>query len=142
RAPGAAARPVARNQAREPVDLHAPAPRRDGHERQSARPGGTARHAADLPRRAPRGRLQLGAAPLAVNGATSIAPSVAPLFEALGMAGHMAVTIAAVLLTLIIAYLSLVLGELVPKRLAIQRNAQFAYAVAPYSTGSRRSCGP
>lgn len=35
------------------------------------------------------------------------------------------------LLTLIIAFLSLVLGELVPKRLAIQRNASFSYAVAP-----------
>lgn len=39
------------------------------------------------------------------------------------------------LLTLVIAYLSLVLGELVPKRLAIQRNAQFAYAVAPVLDG-------
>jgi putative hemolysin len=38
-------------------------------------------------------------------------------------------------LTLVIAYLSLVLGELVPKRLAIQRNAQFAYAVAPVLDG-------
>jgi len=71
----------------------------------------------------------------AAYGATSIAPSVAPLFEALGMAEHLALTIATVLLTLIIAYLSLVLGELVPKRLAIQRNAQFAYAVAPVLDG-------
>ena len=38
-------------------------------------------------------------------------------------------------MTLVIAYLSLVLGELVPKRLAIQRNAQFAYAVAPILDG-------
>ncbi|WP_404438276.1 hemolysin family protein [Microbacterium aerolatum] len=67
----------------------------------------------------------------AAYGATSIAPSVAPLFELWGAPAPLAMTLATVLLTLIIAYLSLVLGELVPKRLAIQRNAQFAYAVAP-----------
>lgn len=67
----------------------------------------------------------------AAYGATSIAPSVVPLFEAWGMPAPLASTVATVLLTLVIAYLSLVLGELVPKRLAIQRNAQFAYAVAP-----------
>ena len=67
----------------------------------------------------------------AAYGATSIAPSVAPLFELWGAPAPLAITLATVLLTLIIAYLSLVLGELAPKRLAIQRNAQFAYAVAP-----------
>ncbi|UYG15955.1 hemolysin family protein [Brachybacterium huguangmaarense] len=67
----------------------------------------------------------------AAYGATSLAPSVAPLFEAAGADAALALTLSTVLLTLLIAYLSLVLGELVPKRLAIQRNAQFAYAVAP-----------
>jgi putative hemolysin len=67
----------------------------------------------------------------AAYGATSIAPSVAPIFEAWGATEQFALAISTVLLTLVIAYLSLVLGELVPKRLAIQRNAQFAYAVAP-----------
>ncbi|MGK3949711.1 hemolysin family protein [Microbacterium sp. K2] len=71
----------------------------------------------------------------AAYGATSIAPSVAPLLENLGVAGPLALTLSTVLLTLVIAYLSLVLGELVPKRLAIQRNAQFAYAVAPVLDG-------
>jgi len=71
----------------------------------------------------------------AAYGATSIAPSVAPLLEAAGVPQPLALTIATVLLTLVIAYLSLVLGELVPKRLAIQRNAQFAYAVAPALNG-------
>jgi putative hemolysin len=68
-------------------------------------------------------------------GATSIAPSVAPLLEALGVAEPLAFTIATVLLTLVIAFLSLVLGELVPKRLAIQRNTAFSYAVAPVLDG-------
>ena len=34
-------------------------------------------------------------------------------------------------MTLLIAYLSLVLGELVPKRLALQRAADFSLVVAP-----------
>ena len=71
----------------------------------------------------------------AAYGATSIAPSLVPLLESWGLAPPLALTIATLVLTLIIAYLSLVLGELVPKRLAIQRNAQFAYAVAPALDG-------
>jgi putative hemolysin len=71
----------------------------------------------------------------AAYGATSIAPSVAPLIEAWGAPEQLALSIATALLTLLIAYLSLVLGELAPKRLAIQRNAQFAYAVAPGLNG-------
>lgn len=71
----------------------------------------------------------------AAYGATSLAPSLSPLFEMWGLAPAVALTIATVVLTLMIAYLSLVLGELVPKRLAIQRNAQFAYAVAPALNG-------
>jgi putative hemolysin len=71
----------------------------------------------------------------AAYGATSIAPSVAPLFVSWGLDPAISLTIATIVLTLLIAYLSLVLGELVPKRLAIQRNAQFAYAVAPALNG-------
>ncbi|MDQ1137878.1 putative hemolysin [Microbacterium sp. SORGH_AS 1204] len=71
----------------------------------------------------------------AAYGASSIAPSVTPLFEGLGLEPAMAATVATIALTLVIAYLSLVLGELVPKRLAIQRNAAFAYAVAPVLNG-------
>ena len=71
----------------------------------------------------------------AAYGATSIAPSVAPLLQSLGLDEQLSFTLATVILTLLIAYLSLVLGELVPKRLAIQRNAQFAYAVAPVLDG-------
>lgn len=67
----------------------------------------------------------------AAYGATSIAPSLAPVLRSWGISPPLALTIATLVLTLIIAYLSLVLGELVPKRLAIQRNAEFAYAVAP-----------
>jgi putative hemolysin len=67
----------------------------------------------------------------AAYGASSIAPSVAPLLVNIGLEPQLASTVATIVLTLVIAYLSLVLGELAPKRLAIQRNAAFAYAVAP-----------
>ncbi|MHA7240526.1 hemolysin family protein [Arthrobacter sp. TMS1-12-1] len=71
----------------------------------------------------------------AAYGAASIAPSVAPLLVSLGVSAPAALTLATILLTLVVAYLSLVLGELAPKRLAIQRNAQFAYAAAPVLNG-------
>jgi len=71
----------------------------------------------------------------AAYGAASIAPSVTPVFVAAGFTEQAASITAAIVLTLIIAYLSLVLGELVPKRLAIQRNAAFAYATAPVLNG-------
>ncbi|GAA4773903.1 hemolysin family protein [Microbacterium gilvum] len=78
----------------------------------------------------------------AAYGASSIAPSVAPLLVSWGMAEGPASTTATIILTLLIAYLSLVLGELVPKRLAIQRNAQFAYAVAPVLNGFAKLMRP
>ncbi|MHA7220141.1 hemolysin family protein [Arthrobacter sp. MDT1-48-3] len=71
----------------------------------------------------------------AAYGASSIAPAVAPVLVSLGLAESAALTVVTILLTLIVAYLSLVLGELAPKRLAIQRNVQFAYAVAPVLNG-------
>jgi putative hemolysin len=78
----------------------------------------------------------------AAYGATSIAPSVAPLFESWGVDAALSLTLATLLLTLVIAYLSLVLGELAPKRLAIQRNAQFAYVVAPVLDGFAKVMRP
>jgi putative hemolysin len=67
----------------------------------------------------------------AAYGAASIAPDVAPLFTALGLEQGAAETVALVAMTLLIAYLSLVFGELVPKRLALQRAEGFAMTVAP-----------
>lgn len=71
----------------------------------------------------------------AAYGASSISPYVVPLFERLGVPADVAGGVSTIVLTLVIAYFSLVLGELVPKRLAIQRNAQFSYAVAPVLGG-------
>ena len=67
----------------------------------------------------------------AAYGASTIAPDVAPLFEGLGIPEAASSTIALIVMTLIVSYLSLVLGELVPKRLALQRAEGFSLAVAP-----------
>jgi len=71
----------------------------------------------------------------AAYGASSIAPAVVPVLTGWGVSASFASTLATVVLTLLIAYLSLVLGELAPKRLAIQRNESFAYVVAPVLAG-------
>lgn len=67
----------------------------------------------------------------AAYGASALAPAVAPAVEALGASAEVSLVIATVALTLVIAYLSLVLGELVPKRFALQRAQAIALAVAP-----------
>ena len=65
----------------------------------------------------------------AAYGASTLAPDFAPVLVGLGVGSAAADTLALILLTLFIAYLSLVLGELVPKRLALQRAAGVAYVV-------------
>lgn len=67
----------------------------------------------------------------AAYGGSTLAPDLAPQLERVGMPEDAAETVALVAMTLFIAYLSLVLGELVPKRLALQRSAGLALLVAP-----------
>ncbi|GAB3990606.1 hemolysin family protein [Nocardioides marmoraquaticus] len=67
----------------------------------------------------------------AAFGASTLAPDFAPALEGLGLSGGAALTASTVVLTLVIAYFSLVLGELVPKRLALQRSEGIALLVAP-----------
>ena len=67
----------------------------------------------------------------AAYGASTLAPDVAPLLGSLGLTEPAAEAVALVLLTLVIAYLSLVLGELVPKRIALQRAAAVSLVVGP-----------
>ncbi|HZK05805.1 MAG TPA: hemolysin family protein [Actinomycetaceae bacterium] len=64
-------------------------------------------------------------------GASTIAPAFVPWLESLGMSTAAADLTAVIGLTLIIAYLSLVLGELVPKRLAMQNAVKVTKVVAP-----------
>jgi len=54
-------------------------------------------------------------------GAAQIAPELAQPLISAGLAEGVAQTLSFVVVTVIIAYLSLVLGELVPKRIALQR---------------------
>jgi len=67
----------------------------------------------------------------AAYGASTLAPAVAPLFTGMGMSESAAGTTSFIVMTLVIAYLSLVLGELVPKRLALQRASSLALVVGP-----------
>ncbi|GAA5158958.1 hemolysin family protein [Ornithinimicrobium tianjinense] len=64
-------------------------------------------------------------------GGATIAPYVARWLQGLGVEDGLSDTLALVLMTLVIAYLSLVLGELVPKRLAMQRSVGFTRVLAP-----------
>ncbi len=56
---------------------------------------------------------------------------VIPILERWGVSHGVSNTISIVFLTLMIAYVSLVLGELVPKRLALYRTEKIALAAAP-----------
>ena len=64
-------------------------------------------------------------------GASTIAPSVVPLLTNLGLPERTAGTAALIGMTLVIAYLSLVFGELVPKRLAMQNALGMTRIVGP-----------
>ena len=59
-------------------------------------------------------------------GASRLVPIFAPTFENFGVTNSVAETIALVAGTLLIAYLSLVVGELTPKRLALQHAERYA----------------
>ena len=63
-------------------------------------------------------------------GAAEIAPLLEPIIKESGLGGDGAGTIAFIAVTLLTAYISLVLGELVPKRLAIQQSEALALAFA------------
>jgi putative hemolysin len=63
-------------------------------------------------------------------GASRIVPIVAPWLTSLGTPPGVADSVAFIGSTVLIAYLSLVLGELVPKRLALQRAESVALVVA------------
>ncbi|WP_305094978.1 hemolysin family protein [Prescottella sp. R16] len=67
----------------------------------------------------------------AAYGASTIAPDIAPVLDRWGVPPGAAEPGALVLTTLVVAYLSLVLGELVPKRIALQRSTAVALATAP-----------
>ncbi len=66
----------------------------------------------------------------AAYGEAQIAPHIVPVFVGWGMSEGVAEIVVLVVVTSIIAYFSLVLGELVPKRLALQRTEQISLVSA------------
>ena len=64
-------------------------------------------------------------------GASTIAPQIAPVLAGWGMDPGVASISALVLMTVVISYLSLVLGELVPKRIAMQKAERVSLLTAP-----------
>ncbi|MCU1517600.1 MAG: hypothetical protein JWQ75_2321 [Pseudarthrobacter sp.] len=66
----------------------------------------------------------------AAYGASTIAPDIEPLLRNVGL-GAAAEPVSFIGMTLLVAYLSLVLGELVPKRLAMQSAVGFTKILAP-----------
>jgi putative hemolysin len=67
----------------------------------------------------------------AAFGAATLAGDLTPVLERWGIDPGAAATTALVATTLVIAYLSLVLSELAPKRLALQRAERVAYVLGP-----------
>ena len=64
-------------------------------------------------------------------GASTIAPQIAPYLVEAGLGETAASMSALVLMTILTSYLSLVLGELVPKRIAMQKAKRVSVIVAP-----------
>ncbi len=67
----------------------------------------------------------------AAFGGATLAGRLSPVFERRGLSHGAADTTALVTITLAISYVSLVVGELAPKRIALQRAEAIALAVAP-----------
>lgn len=67
----------------------------------------------------------------AAFGGATLAASFAPLLESIGVPDGVADTVALVLVTLVISFFSIVVGELTAKRLAMQRAESTALALAP-----------
>ncbi len=63
-------------------------------------------------------------------GASRMSPQVSPLLQNLGLSADLADGLAFILVTLLLVYISLVLGELTPKRIALQRAETIAVAFA------------
>ena len=63
-------------------------------------------------------------------GASQIAPAIAPVLESGGLSEGWASALSFIGVTIVVAYISLVIGELVPKRIALQRAESTALILA------------
>jgi putative hemolysin len=67
----------------------------------------------------------------AAFGGATLAKDLAPVLVGLGLSAQVADTLGLVLVTVAISYVSLVLGELVPKRIALQRAESVSLSLGP-----------
>ena len=67
----------------------------------------------------------------AALGAERLGRFITPTLNSWGLSDALSTVLALVIVTLVVAYVSLVLGELVPKRLALQKTEAIALAAAP-----------
>ena len=75
-------------------------------------------------------------------GESSISPYIVPIVESWGVPTSVAAPLTTIVLTLIISYCSIVISELVPKRIAMQRNEHIARAVVPAIHVFAKVCKP
>lgn len=75
-------------------------------------------------------------------GATTLSESARRALERAGLASGLAGFVGLVGVTMIISFVTLVIGELAPKRLALQRAESTAKAVAPFLQGMARISRP
>src|SRR5215211_2356621 len=78
----------------------------------------------------------------AAFGADRLSGDLAPLLERLGLSPGVADTTSLVLITIVISYVSIVVGELTAKRLALQRAEGVALSVAAVSLITTRAARP
>ena len=78
----------------------------------------------------------------AAFGAHKLSDDLTPLLERLGLSSGVADTISLVLITIVISYVSIVVGELTAKRLALQRAEGVALALAPLVDFTARVARP
>lgn len=75
-------------------------------------------------------------------GASSIAPYIIPILERWGMPSNLANVLTTIILTIVISYFSIVISELVPKRIALQQTEKIARAVVPAIDTFATICKP
>jgi putative hemolysin len=78
----------------------------------------------------------------AAFGADKLSDDVAPLFERMGLSSGVADTLSLVLITILISYVSIVVGELTAKRLALQRAESVSLALAPVVDFTAKAARP
>ena len=78
----------------------------------------------------------------AAFGADKLAGDLAPLLERMGLGPGLADTLSLVLITIAISYVSIVIGELTAKRLALQRAEGVALALSPLVDFTARIARP